>query len=91
MKNIDWNKLWIGILLGLITPLIVYGLYYWVVSAFELRRINVSLCMVANLVPFFLTLNREYYNASKGVLTATVAWAIVIAGLSFFTNHLHVL
>ena len=91
MRNINWNQLWIGLVLGLVTPLIVYALYYWVVSTFELRRVNVSLCMVANLLPFFLALNREYYNTARGILISTVALAVVVACLSFFTNYLRIL
>lgn len=91
MRNVNWNQLWIGLVLGIVTPLIVYALYYWVVSTFELRRVNVSLCMVANLLPFFLTLNREQYNASRGILISTVVLAVVVACLSIFTNYLRIL
>lgn len=91
MKNKDWNKIWVGIIFGIITPLITYIIYYWLVNKFELRRINVSLCMVANLIPFYITLNKEQYNSTKGVLFATVVWAVTIACLTFFTNTLRIL
>ena len=86
MKNINFDKLFIGIILGALAPFIVFLLYYWLVSAFQLRRVNVSLCMVANLLPFYLSLNREKYNMAKGVLVSTLLWSGVIAYLSFFTN-----
>jgi RsiW-degrading membrane proteinase PrsW (M82 family) len=89
MKNIDFDKMWVGVILGALAPLVAYLLYYWVVSEFELRRVNVSLCMVANLLPFYLSLNREKYNMTKGVLVSTLLWSAVIAYLSFFTNYLH--
>lgn len=91
MKNVNWDKMWIGFIVGFLTPLTAYGIYYFIGNTFELRRVNVSLCMVANLLPFFLTLNRELYKSSRGILFATVFWAIVIACLSFFTNQLHIL
>jgi hypothetical protein len=91
MKNTDWNKTWIGIVLGICLPVITYAIYYWLVLQFDLRRINVSLCMVANLIPFYVTLNKEYYNATKGVLISTVILAITIASLTFFTNTLRIL
>ena len=91
MKNFNWNRLWVGLILGVITPLITYVIYYWVVNRFELRRINVSLCMVANLIPFYLTMNKEYYNSTKGVLLATVLLAVIITCLTFFTNTLRIL
>jgi hypothetical protein len=91
MKNRNWNQIWIGIVLGLVLPLITYLIYYWMVLQFDLRRINVSLCMVSNLIPFYITLNKEYYNSAKGVLIATVVLAVVIASLTFFTNTLRIL
>ncbi len=89
MKNIDLDKIIIGLILGAAAPLLAYLFYYWVVSEFELRRVNVSLCMVANLLPFYLSLNREKYNMAKGVLISTLLWSALIAYLSFFTNYLH--
>ncbi|MGZ4056325.1 MAG: hypothetical protein ACXVPU_03505 [Bacteroidia bacterium] len=86
MKNINFDRILIGILLGLIAPFITFLAYYWVVSTFELRRVNVSLCMVVNLLPFYLSLNREKYNIAKGVLVSTLLWSGVIAYLTFFTN-----
>jgi len=93
MKNMNWNQLWIGLVVGLLTPLLVYALYYWVVSTFELRRVNVSLCVAANLLPFFYLLrrDREYYNAARGVLIATIALGALVACLSMFTNYLRIL
>ena len=86
MKNINFDKMLIGIILGALAPFIVFLIYYWLVSEFQLRRVNVSLCMVANLLPFYLSLNREKYNMAKGVLVSTLVWSGVIAYLSFFTN-----
>ncbi len=86
MKNINFDKMWIGILLGLIAPFVTFLAYYWLVSEFQLRRVNVSLCMVINLLPFYLSLNREKINIAKGVLVSTLIWSAVIAYLSFFTN-----
>ncbi|MDF2436549.1 MAG: hypothetical protein K0Q95_925 [Bacteroidota bacterium] len=87
----DWNKTWIGILLGLVLPVITYLIYYWLVVTFNLQRVNVSLCMVANLIPFYIVLNKEYYNSAKGILLSTVVLAILIASLTFFTNTLQIL
>jgi hypothetical protein len=91
MKNYDWNKMWPGIILGLIVPIITYFIYYWVVSTFGLRRINISLCMIANLIPFYMSMNREHYNMTKGILLSTIVLAVVIGCLSFFTSYLNIL
>jgi hypothetical protein len=78
-------------ILGFIIPFIVYLIYYYVVTTFNLARINVSLCMAANLIPFYLSLNREQYNTTKGVIVATLAYGAIIAYLTFFTNYFQIL
>ena len=91
MKEFDFDKVWLGILYGIIVPLIVYTLYYLFINEHNLKRINVSICMVANLAPFYLTLNKELYKATKGVLIGTFIWAGIIAYLSLFTEYFHIL
>ena len=78
-------------LLGFMIPLAVYLIYYYLVSVYNLARINVSLCMAANLIPFYLSLNREKYNTTKGVIVATLIYGAIIAYLTFFTNYFQIL
>lgn len=98
MKNIDWDKIWIGLLLGLTAPLLVFVLYYLInyhymkVDAFiNYLRLGdtytplISLCVLANLLPFYLLINKEKYEGTKGVLGATFIWAAVIVFLKFFS------
>lgn len=91
MKNFNFDKVWVGMILGFISPLIVYVIYYYIVTTFNLARINVSLCMAVNLVPFYLSLNREKYNTTKGVIVATLVYGAIIAYLSFCTNYFQIL
>lgn len=98
MKNIDWDKIWIGFVLGIVAPLIVFVGYYFInyqymnVGAFiRYLRLGdtytplVSLCVLANLLPFYIFINKEKYNGTKGVLAATFVWAGLIIFLKFFT------
>jgi hypothetical protein len=91
LKDFDYDKVWIGIILGSVTPPLLYFIYFSLANKFHLKTVNVSLCMVAELFPFYLTLNRELYKATKGVLIATVALAALVGYLSFFTNFFHVI
>ncbi|OFY85607.1 MAG: hypothetical protein A3F72_10600 [Bacteroidetes bacterium RIFCSPLOWO2_12_FULL_35_15] len=90
MKNFDWDKTWVGILLGILTPIIFYSLYYLLVNTTGLKKVNVSLCIAANLIPFYLYQRREKNNGLKGVLISTLIWAGVIAYLTFFSNYLRI-
>jgi hypothetical protein len=98
MKNIDWDKIWIGLSIGLIAPVIVFSGYYLInynymkLSAFiNYMRLGdtytplISLCVLANLLPFYILINKEKYQGTKGVLGATFVWAGIIIFLKFFT------
>lgn len=90
MKNLDWDKTWIGFVIGMVTPVIVYSLYYLLISGTGIKDINISLCIAANLIPFYFYQKKELDHGLKGVLISTVIWAITIAFLSFFTPHLNI-
>lgn len=99
MKNIDWDKIWIGLLLGLVAPAISFTVYFLInyrymsISGFinylklgDTYTPLVSLCVLTNLVPFYILINKEKYNGTKGVLGATFIWAGLIVFLKFFTH-----
>lgn len=90
MKKFDWDRTWVGIVLGIAIPIIVYTIYYFLVYNSGLKKMNVSLCIATNLIPFYIYQKREKYNGLKGVLIATFIWAGVIIFFSFFTNYLRI-
>ncbi|MBL0329176.1 MAG: hypothetical protein IPP64_07115 [Bacteroidetes bacterium] len=90
MKNFNWNQTWVGLVLGILTPIIVYTIYYFFVYDSGIKKINVSLCIAANLIPFYVYQRRDKYNGLKGVLISTLAWAGIIFCLTFFTNYLRI-
>ena len=90
MKNFDWDRTWVGIVLGILTPLIIYAIYYFLVHNTGIKRVNVSICVTANLIPFYMYQRKEMNNGLKGVLITTIAWALIIICLSYFTNYLRI-
>lgn len=90
MKNFDWDKTWIGIVIGLLTPIIVYALYYLLISGTGIKTVNISLCIAANLIPFYFYQKKELNNGLKGVLISTIVWAVSIAFISLYTPYLHI-
>ena len=90
MKNFDWDRVWVGFVLGIATPVIVYTVYYLLVYDSGIKRVNVSLCIATNLIPFYFYQKREKYNGLKGVLISTFIWTGVIVFLTFFTNYLRI-
>jgi hypothetical protein len=98
MKNIDLNKLWIGVIAGLIAPSVTLWLYYIInyrkltIAHFidYLRLGNtytplISLCVLANLAVFYPFIWKEKWSAAKGVIGATFIWATLVLFLKFFT------
>jgi hypothetical protein len=98
MKNIDFNKTWLGILFGLLAPSIAMWIYYRInfghlgMSAFiKYLKIGdtytplISLCVLANLAVFYPFIWKEKWNGAKGVLAATFIWTAIVIYLKFFT------
>lgn len=90
MKNFNWDRTWVGISIGILFPIVIYTIYYYFVYSSGLRKMNVSLCIATNLIPFYLYQRKEGYKGLKGVLIATFVWAGLIFGLAFFTNYLRI-
>lgn len=90
MKNFNWDRVWVGVVIGVLMPIIIYTIYYYFVYNSGLKKMNVSLCIATNLIPFYLYQRKEKYNGLKGVLIATFVWAGIVFGLAFFTNYLRI-
>ncbi len=98
MKNIDFDKIWIGLVSGMLAPFITFMLYYFInyrymdarsfISFLKLGDAYtgiVSLCVLANLGVFYLFIWKEKYLGARGVLGATFIWAAFVLYLKFFT------
>ncbi len=90
MKNFNWDRVWVGLVIGVLMPIIIYTIYYYFVYNSGIKKMNVSLCIATNLIPFYLYQRKEKYNGLKGVLIATFVWAGLVFGLAFFTNYLRI-
>src|SRR5688572_7175530 len=97
MKNFQWDRIWLGFTLGMLGPMIVLACYYFInysyMSLGEFGRYLehggthaplLSMCVLANLLPFYLLINRNMYAGTKGVLGATFFWAAVVVYFKFF-------
>jgi hypothetical protein len=91
-----YDKLLLGLVLGIITPMIVLLVYYQVnfyyirVDTFLyetfMKRIFLpllSLCVVGNLAVFFLFIQTDRYLSARGVVLATLIYAILVFILKF--------
>jgi len=91
------DKLWIGILLGIILPLLTfYAIYLFgfpsvnSVTLAEFLKVSelftriLSLSVIPNVALFFLFVWLNMLNAAKGVLGATMIYAIIVFAMKIF-------
>lgn len=96
MKNINWDKLLIGMGLGLLAPSLAFTVYYYSKYSFmtfsefinflklgEIYTSVISLCVLTNLAIFYPFIWKEKWKAARGVLAATFVWAGIVLVLKF--------
>jgi len=88
-SKIDNVKL--GFILGIIAPVITMIIIYLVkFTEYNLKELIdllvakkvftkiISLCVIPNLALFYIFLNKNYYRATRGIIAATIIFAIFV-------------
>ncbi|MFT6165997.1 MAG: riboflavin transporter FmnP [Vicingaceae bacterium] len=86
-----FDKIWVGIIAGIVLPLVVMGIFYlssysYITVPQFLRKMVfgaiilklLSLCAVINLGAFFLFYRIEHDKAARGIIFATMILAFVV-------------
>ncbi len=87
--NYKFNKLWVGLIAGLVGPLFGFIAFYAIAashltfSGFVKMIVNnssahsgiISVCLIFNLVFFYIALRKDFYRAAQGVIMATFLYA----------------
>jgi len=94
--NRRWNKFWIGLFLGIFLPLVVFLLVYligysntpfreFLEFSFVIKALPkiLCLCVIPNLAIFYLFLNKEYWYATRGIITATLLCALAVVVVKY--------
>jgi hypothetical protein len=97
----NFDSLKLGLILGILTPAIVFLCYYlinyhYMTSKEFFRYLALaktsssitSLCVLANLPTFYIFIQKEKYLSARGVLFATFIYAGLVCYLRFFTPSL---
>jgi hypothetical protein len=92
-----FNKPIFGLLIGIIVPIIAF-LIYWIIEFFmygfgliefinrliEIKSIlPPSLCVFANLIPYFIFKKIDYWYAVKGLVYSLVIYTLIFVVLTF--------
>lgn len=91
-----WDRFFTGFIPGLICPLLAFvffyllqmkkmGLEYYIHTVMypEMLSKVLSFGCIINLGIFFIFISKDYYNAARGVIMATILYAIPILILKF--------
>ncbi|MGE0566488.1 MAG: hypothetical protein AB7O73_00950 [Bacteroidia bacterium] len=94
-----YDKIWIGLIIGVIFPWIIFGLYYFLLhDRKEIQQddihyllnqellLNVfKICCGTNLLWFYIGLNKKMTNFTRGIIGSVLVYALIIAYLTFFS------
>ena len=92
------DSILLGLILGIIGPVIGFITYYYAQASYKFTLLGfwhfvvrmkllspvLSLCLIMDLVIFFIFIWLRWDRSARGVLTATFLYAGVIAYLKFF-------
>lgn len=91
-----WDVFWTGFVPGLICPLLAFVFFYILqmgkmdlqyyiatVKSYEMLSKILSFGCIINLGVFFAFISKDYYNAARGVILATILYAIPVLIFKF--------
>lgn len=91
-----WDKFWVGFAPALLLPLLAFVFFYLLqmqqmTFEFYLETVKtpnmlskiLSFGCIINLGVFFLFITRDYYNAARGVIAATLLYGIPVVIAKF--------
>lgn len=100
-KFSNWNQWWVGLIVGIILPMLgLLILYFFDSSYHSLKnfilmsyRLGVmsnilSISLLANLAGFYFFLNKEWYYAVRGIILSVLTWGLVILYFRFTIPHM---
>jgi len=86
-----YNRLLTGLFLGLLMPFIVLLFFYLakhpsadfneyisIITRMNIVSPILSLCAVPNLILFYLFINKKWWYSARGLIFATLIWAILV-------------
>jgi hypothetical protein len=97
VRPFDFDRIWLGSIPGILAPVITMFVFYQVnfshlslnkfvehLFAVHIQSSLLSLCVVSNLLVFFIFIWSEKYNSARGVLLSTFLYGALVVYLKFF-------
>ena len=97
MFKINFNSFWTGFIIGILSPVVCFMLYWLFVysyMSFPGRFITylitgnmlsnvLKVCTLGNLIWFYLSMKKNGDAASKGILTSVFIYLIMVLWISY--------
>jgi hypothetical protein len=101
LKQWDWDRGWIGVLIGIFTPFFVFFLYWlfrypymsfpsrfiWFLKLGGMWDGVVKLCVLTNTLPFYIFINKNKNRLAAGIIAATMLFVFYIIYLMYFGEN----
>lgn len=101
IRNYNYDRIWIGMLIGLLTPFITFFMYWllkysyisfpsrfiWFLQLGGMWDGVVKLCVLTNLLPFYFFINRYKNRAAAGIIATTMLFVFYIIYLMYFGEN----
>ena len=91
-----YNKIWLGFIIGLLIPIIFFFASYvlffnhftlgeYITNTFQFKLLSAitSLCVIPNLLLFFIFIWTNRLLSARGVLMSTIFYGVIVAILRF--------
>lgn len=99
IKRLD--KVWIGFVIGLIFPGIIFVLYWLIFHSYmsfptgfyryliggQLLSNVIKICGIGNLLLFYVGLNRKIDKFSRGIIFSLLVYVALVAYVTYFMEH----
>jgi hypothetical protein len=92
-KLFSSDKIYIGLILGFLLPLLVFTIYILIrnggfnffpfiskMHKYGLLFRIISLCVLADLPVFYIFIQKKYWRGARGVVMACFFYAFIVAG-----------
>lgn len=101
IKHWHWDNLVLGFFVGLFTPFLTFVLYWlfcyhyisfpsrfiWFLKLGDMWEGVVKLCVLTNLLPFYLFLNKHKNRTAAGIISSTMLFVFYIIYLMYFASE----
>lgn len=101
MKNEKWYNFFLGLFIGLTLPFMIFFLYWlfrysymsfpskfiWYLQLGDMWEGVIKLCVLCNLLPFYLFMNKGKNKIAVGIIFASMVFVFYLLYLMYYSKE----